>query len=160
MDLDDTWSQECAGEGQQQSTRPDSCIGVAVALLPESWNSKIRSWVARNSEPRMTVLSRASSNLNALTGHCVSASTLVLNYGATNVAPIPKDQPLLSSKRRPNFQTRKWSWNERKFGHESRWDPTPRVTVVARPAAIYCNAMLGKLHFYSYGIYTKCSCHF
>jgi hypothetical protein len=51
-----------------------------------------------------------------LPGRCVSACALVLNYGATNVAPTQKDQPLLSSNRRPHFQTHKQSWNEQKFG--------------------------------------------
>jgi hypothetical protein len=45
-------------------------------------------------------------------GRCVSAGTLVPNYGAANVAPILKDQSLLSSKRRPHSQTYKWSRNE------------------------------------------------
>jgi hypothetical protein len=40
-----------------------------------------------------------------LSGSCVNAGTLILNYGATNVAPIQKGQPLLSTKRRPHFQT-------------------------------------------------------
>jgi hypothetical protein len=41
-------------------------------------------------------------------GLCVCAGILVLNYGATSVAPIQKDQFPLSSKRRPHFQTHKW----------------------------------------------------
>jgi hypothetical protein len=36
---------------------------------------------------------------------------------------LSKDQPLLSSKRRPHFQTPKCSWNEQKFGHESQRGP-------------------------------------
>jgi hypothetical protein len=53
-----------------------------------------------------------------LTGRCVSAGTLVRNYGATNVAPTQIDQPLLSSKRTPPFPNKQmlvegteiWSW--------------------------------------------------
>jgi hypothetical protein len=41
-----------------------------------------------------------------LPGRCMSAGTLVLNYGATNVAPTQEDQLLLSLKRMPNFQIR------------------------------------------------------
>jgi hypothetical protein len=48
------------------------------------------------------------------------------------VAPTQEDQPLLSSKRRPHFQTHRWSWNEQQFGHESRRDPKPRITGLAR----------------------------
>jgi hypothetical protein len=58
----------------------------------------------------------------------------VLNYGATNVAPTQKDQPLLLSKRRPHFHTYKWSWNDKKFVHESRRGPKPRITELARLA--------------------------
>jgi hypothetical protein len=39
-----------------------------------------------------------------LPGCCMSVDTLMLNYGATNVASTQKDQPLLSLKRRPNFK--------------------------------------------------------
>jgi hypothetical protein len=47
-----------------------------------------------------------------LPGHCVNAGTLVLNYGEKNMVPSQKGQPLLSSKRRPHFQTYKLSLNE------------------------------------------------
>jgi hypothetical protein len=70
-----------------------------------------------------------------LPGRWVSAGTLVRNYGATNLAPTQKDKPLLSSKRRPHFKTRKRSWNEQKFGHGSRGGPKPRTTVLARTSS-------------------------
>jgi hypothetical protein len=60
-----------------------------------------------------------------LLGRCMGAGILVRNYGAINVAPTRKDKPLLSSKRRPHFQTHKRPWNERKFGHGV---PTGRET--------------------------------
>jgi hypothetical protein len=41
--------------------------------------------------------------------------TVVLTYGATNVKPTQKDQPLLSSKRMPHFEIYKRSWNEQKI---------------------------------------------
>jgi hypothetical protein len=40
----------------------------------------------------------------------------VQNYGATIVAPIQTDQPLLSSKG-TYFQTHEWCWNEENFRH-------------------------------------------
>jgi hypothetical protein len=52
-------------------------------------------------------------------GRCMSVGTVVQNYGATDVAPTQKDKPLLSSKRRPHFQTHKLSWNEHELGHGS-----------------------------------------
>jgi hypothetical protein len=39
---------------------------------------------------------------------------------------------VLSSKRRSHSQTHKWSWNEQKFGHGSRWGPKPRTTMPAK----------------------------
>jgi hypothetical protein len=77
-------------------------------------------------------------------GSCVSVGTLVLNYSATNVAPTQKDQPLLSSKRRPHFQTHKRSWNEHKLGHKSRQGSKPRETVLARTRnkLLMCCSML------------------
>jgi hypothetical protein len=60
-----------------------------------------------------------------LLGLCVSAGTLMRNYGATNVAPTQEDRPLLSSKRRPRYRTRKRSWNEYELGDGSRWDRKP-----------------------------------
>jgi hypothetical protein len=71
----------------------------------------------------------------SLPGRCLSAGTVVLNYGATNMAPAQKDQPLLSSKRTSYFQTHKSSWNERKFGHESQRDPKPRISALARTSS-------------------------
>jgi hypothetical protein len=65
-------------------------------------------------------------------GRCVSAGALVRNCCATNMAPTQKDKPLLSSKRRPHFQTHKRSWNERKLGHASRRVSKPTTTVLAR----------------------------
>jgi hypothetical protein len=62
----------------------------------------------------------------------VSAAKIVLNYGATNVAPTQKDKPLLSSKRRPHLQTQKWSWKEQKLSYDSRRGPKPTTTVLAR----------------------------
>jgi hypothetical protein len=38
---------------------------------------------------------------------------------------------LLSSKRRPHFQTHKLSWNKQKFGHESQSNLKPKITVIA-----------------------------
>jgi hypothetical protein len=55
----------------------------------------------------------------------------IMNYGATNVAFIEKDQPHLSVKRSPNFEKRQQSLNKQKFGHESRWDQEPRIAVLA-----------------------------
>jgi hypothetical protein len=61
----------------------------------------------------------------------VSADKLVLNYSATNVAPTPKDQPLLLSKRRLHFKTNKWSWKEQKYVHASQ----PRMNVLAKASS-------------------------
>lgn len=36
---------------------------------------------------------------------------------------------------RPPFQTRKWNWNEHKFGHRSRTGPQPRTTVLAEASS-------------------------
>jgi hypothetical protein len=69
-----------------------------------------------------------------LPGRCVNAATLVLNHGATNSAPTPKYQPLLSSKRRPHFRIYKRSWNEQIFGHGPR---NQERLCWRRPAAIY-----------------------
>jgi hypothetical protein len=66
---------------------------------------------------------------------CVSVGTLVLNYGATNVAPTQKDEPLLSSKRRHHFETHKRSWKEQNFGHGSRRGPKPRTVVLAKASS-------------------------
>jgi hypothetical protein len=44
-------------------------------------------------------------------GRCVTADTFMLNYGATNMAPTHRDQPILSSKKRSHLQTHKRSWN-------------------------------------------------
>jgi hypothetical protein len=52
-----------------------------------------------------------------LPGRRVNAGTLVVNYGAMNVAPTQKDQHLLLSKRKPHLLTLQWSWSEQKFGH-------------------------------------------
>jgi hypothetical protein len=38
------------------------CDRIVIRRLPEPWESKIWSWVPRDSEPRMTVLARPSSN--------------------------------------------------------------------------------------------------
>jgi hypothetical protein len=59
----------------------------------------------------------------------------VLNYSATNVLPSQKDQPLLSSKRRPHFQTCKLSWNEQIFGHGSGWGLKPRTALLVRASS-------------------------
>jgi hypothetical protein len=56
----------------------------------------------------------------------------VRNYGATNLVPTQKGQPLLSSKRGPHFQTHKRSWNEHKLGHIFRRGPKQGTTVLAR----------------------------
>jgi hypothetical protein len=50
-------------------------------------------------------------------GRCVSAGTLVLNHGVTNVELINKDKSLLTSKRRQHFLTHKRFWNEHKLGY-------------------------------------------
>jgi hypothetical protein len=49
---------DCAGEGPQPFTGLDE---VRVALLPEPWGSKIRPWILRNSETRMTLLARPAA---------------------------------------------------------------------------------------------------
>jgi hypothetical protein len=44
---------------------------------------------------------------------CECGCTRGGNYGSTNVAPSQKDKPLpFSSKKKPNFKTHTWSWNE------------------------------------------------
>jgi hypothetical protein len=53
-----------------------------------------------------------------LPGCCMSARTLMRNYGATNVEPTQTDKPLHSLKRRPR-QTHKGSWQKHKLGHGS-----------------------------------------
>jgi hypothetical protein len=63
-----------------------------------------------------------------LPGRCVSAGALVLNYGATNVAPTQRDRHLLSSAKHINGL-------EQKFGHGSRQGPKPRSTVLARASS-------------------------
>jgi hypothetical protein len=67
-----------------------------------------------------------------LRGPCESVGTPVRNYGAINMAPTQKDQPLLSSKRKPHFKTHKLHWNEQKFDHGSRRGPKTRTTVLAK----------------------------
>jgi hypothetical protein len=58
-------------------------------------------------------------------GRRVGGSTRVPNYyGATKVATTQEDQPLLSSNRGHHFQTQ-----EQRFGHVSRRDRKPRMTV-------------------------------
>jgi hypothetical protein len=54
-----------------------------------------------------------------LPGRLVIAGTLVLNYGAKNMAPTQKNEPLLSSNKRPHIQilVYKRIWNEQKFGN-------------------------------------------
>jgi hypothetical protein len=52
----------------------------------------------------------------------MSAGTLMQNYDAINVAPTQKEKPLLSSKRRPHFETHWRSWNEHKLGRGSGSD--------------------------------------
>jgi hypothetical protein len=71
-----------------------------------------------------------------LPGCCVSAGTLMLNYGATNMAPSQKDEPILSSKRGPHFRTNIRPWNEQKFGYSYRRSPKPRITMLARASSI------------------------
>jgi hypothetical protein len=71
----------------------------------------------------------------------VSAGTLVLNCSTTNAAPTQKKQPSLTKKKRPHFQTHKCSWNEEKFGHESRRGPKPEQPCWRGLAAIYCYDM-------------------
>jgi hypothetical protein len=70
-----------------------------------------------------------------LAGRCLNAGTVVLNYRTANVAPTQKDKPCLSSKRRPDFQTHKWSWNEQKFDRGFRQGSKPRTTVLARASS-------------------------
>jgi hypothetical protein len=45
---------------------------------------------------------------------------------------LRKTNPLLSSKRRPHFNTYKWSSNEHILGHGSQRGPKPRTTMLAR----------------------------
>jgi hypothetical protein len=46
-----------------------------------------------------------------LSGSCLSGGKLVLNYGATNVSPTQKDQPLLLSNTQTVLErTDIWSW--------------------------------------------------
>jgi hypothetical protein len=46
-------------------------------------------------------------------------------------------QTLLSSRKRPHFQTYvdKWSWNEQKYGHESRRGQKPTITALAKASS-------------------------
>jgi hypothetical protein len=44
-------------------------------------------------------------------------------------------RPLLSLKRRPGFKARKWSWKEHIYGHGSRRDPKPRMTVLSKASS-------------------------
>jgi hypothetical protein len=68
-------------------------------------------------------------------GRCVSAGTFVLNYGATNMEPTQKGQPLLSSKTGPHLHTYKRPWKEWNSGHGSRRGPKPRTTLLARSSS-------------------------
>jgi hypothetical protein len=70
----------------------------------------------------------------------VSADTLLLNYGTTNVAPTQKDEPHLSSNRRLRLQTHKWSWNKNMVAsaHEAR---NQERLCWQGPASVYCYAM-------------------
>jgi hypothetical protein len=65
-----------------------------------------------------------------LPGHRVNAGTL-----KQNVVPTQKDKPLLSSKRRPHFQTHERSWKEYKLGHGSRQGLKPRTGVLVRASS-------------------------
>jgi hypothetical protein len=53
------------------------------------------------------------------------------SYGATNVAPTQKDNSLVSSSRRSQFQAHKRSWNEHKLGQVISTGPKPKTTVLA-----------------------------
>jgi hypothetical protein len=77
-------------------------------------------WVTRDLEPSITVLARTSSNL------AVSQS-----------APTQEDKPLLSSKRRPHFQTLEQSWNEHKLGRGSDRTRNQERLCLRGSAAIY-----------------------
>jgi hypothetical protein len=52
-----------------------------------------------------------------------------------NKCGVYLEQSLLSSKRRPHFQTHKRSWNEHIFVHMCQRDPKPRITVLARASS-------------------------
>jgi hypothetical protein len=69
----------------------------------------------------------------------LDAGRLVLNYGATNVAPTHKDQPLLSSNTRSHFQTHKWSSNKNLV--MSANGARNQELFWRGPSAIYCYAM-------------------
>jgi hypothetical protein len=73
---------------------------------------------------------------------CAREVSLVLKYGATNVEPTQKDQPLLSSKRRPNFHTHKCCWKEQNLVTGPDGARNQERLCWRGPAAIYCNAML------------------
>jgi hypothetical protein len=75
----------------------------------------------------------------ALPERCVSATTLVRNCGATNVARTQKDKPLLSVKTRPHLQTHKQSWNKYKLIHWFRWGSKLRTTVLSRTSSKFLN---------------------
>jgi hypothetical protein len=49
---------------QHESSLPRKRVYRGVSRFPESWESKIWSWVRRDYEPRMTVLARTRRNLH------------------------------------------------------------------------------------------------
>jgi hypothetical protein len=64
---------------------------------------------------------------------CVSAGTLVLNYGVQKEwRLLGKTNLLLSSKTRPRFRTHNWSWNEQKYDHVFRRGPQPRMAMLSK----------------------------
>jgi hypothetical protein len=63
---------------------------------------------------------------------CVSAGTLLRNYGAIKVAPAQNDRPLLSSKRRSHCRTHKRFWNKQKLRLGFRRGSKPKTILLAR----------------------------
>jgi hypothetical protein len=110
------------------------CLPSALTLVScSAYFSSLKMEAICSSKRRLT--------FNGLHGVISQKIVLFMNryrshkYGATNVAPTQKDKPLLSSKRRPHFQTHKGPWNEHKLGHVSRWGPKRKTTVLARASS-------------------------
>lgn len=79
---------------------------------------------------------------NYPTRRCVSTGTLVLNEGATDMAPTQKEQPLLSSRRWTPFLNSNDLGTNTNLAMCPDGVPKPRTTVFAMSGAIYCYAVL------------------